>query len=81
MRKEIKIECFVPALALEHADNQERIEKKQKIRLALLRYYFNEDFFESIPTWNLEFPFVILEKISFHKIALGYEISATLRFA
>lgn len=76
MKKEEKIKCFVPALALEHSDNLEFASVFEKIKCAVIRYYQNEDFFVSL---KYPVPGVFIEKKIFHPKALGYEVSAVVK--
>lgn len=75
IHKEKKIECFVPALALQHFSNPEEASVEERIRLAVARLYINEDFYE--PCDNL--PYVFLEHSQFEKDALGYIVSAIVK--
>ena len=72
-----KIECFVPALALEHHDNDEFLQRKERIRAAVRRLYQYGDFFADDPD-NIG-PFVILDDMKFHAGALGYQVWARVR--
>ena len=74
---EEKIKCFVPALALEHHDNNEFLRHKERIRAAVRRLYQYGDFFINDPE-NVG-PFIIIDDIKFHAHALGYQVWGRVR--
>lgn len=73
--KEVSI--FVPARALEHECNSEDANLKEKLKWALIRYYFNKDFFN--PAVKRPFPGIFLEKIALKVEPLGYAVEAQIK--
>lgn len=76
---DVKINCFVPALALEHSANPEGLTKKDKIRRAILRYYFNNKNFYAYYLGTHPLPFVVLEAVVLKKDPLGFAVQARVR--
>lgn len=76
--KKISVECFVPALALEHDDNNERSQLQDKLRFAIIRCYQNNDFFSPVSK-KIRLPAVLILKRTFYPEALGYLVSAILK--
>ncbi len=76
-KKEKRINVFVPALALEHVCNPENASRREKLQLAVMRYFFNKDFYN--PTYYRPAPYVFLEKIFFKSDPLGYAVSAVVK--
>ncbi len=77
MTKEKKLNIFIPAQALEHVCNAENANLREKIRWALIRYYFNKDFFN--PAYTRPAPSVYVEKQLLKTDPLGYAVEAVLK--
>ena len=75
MHQEKMIECFVPALALEHPSNPETFKKVDKVRAAVRRYEQNGDF-DSLITVRDPMPDIFIKKMEFKPEALGYWVVA-----
>lgn len=70
-----KIECFVPAQALEHPKNNSNFSRIDKIRAAVRRYDITDDFFEDTGE-STSLSFIVLEKVEFKPKELGYWVIA-----
>ncbi len=71
-----KLNIFIPARALEHPCNSEFASRREKIKLAVIRYFLHGDFFTA--HYTRPAPYVFLEKIHFKTNPLGYAIQATV---
>lgn len=78
MKREKKIEYFIPAMALEHPSNPESFTLHQKLKFAVLRYFINKDYYSliSVPS---PLPDLFLEQHTFNKEKIGYDILATIK--
>lgn len=77
MSKVEKIEIFVPAHALEHPANKETARREEKIRMAILRYYQQDDFMALLEAQD-SIPWVNLHKVTFKPRELGYKVLASI---
>jgi hypothetical protein len=76
-RKEKKIECFIPAIALEHQSNGSGYHLREKIFAAIRRFEENNNF-EGLITVRDPMPTIVLEKKVFNPQELGYDVVARI---
>lgn len=73
-----EIECFIPANAIEHIGNPERISLRNKLRLALIRNYQKGNFYADLDR-SEKIPTVVVHYHALNPDELGYWIWATMR--
>ena len=73
-----KIDLFVPALALQHPTNPENCDLKCKIRLAILRFWQNDDFGSILQVVDPAL-LIIIKEVVFNKEKLGYDVKGYVR--
>lgn len=77
MSKEKTVECFVPAMALQHYTNGETFNLHQKLCAAVLRLFYTGNFIDLFSIQD-PIPNVFLSKIDFKPHPLGYNIIAKI---
>lgn len=70
-----KIECFIPAIALEHPHNEEFYDLREKLCAALHRYQTTGNFLATSPVEE-PMPYFFIERREFSREPLGYKIVA-----
>lgn len=76
--KEEKLNIFIPAMALQNPANPPDINLNQKLRFAVLRFFFTKDFYGLISVRD-PLPGVFLEEYKLNAPLLGYDVSAIVR--
>lgn len=76
-KKPENINVFVPALALQHFCNPADATRNERIKLAVMRFYLNKDFYN--PAYQRPAPYVFLEKIYLKTDPLGYAVQAVIQ--
>lgn len=77
MPKSKTIECFIPALALEHPANEENYTLRDKLCAAVNRFIHTGSFSELITVQD-DTPYVFIENTVFNPVDLGYYVRAKI---
>lgn len=74
MPKQKKLNIFIPAQALEHLQNGEDFNLREKLAAAVDRLVKTGDFFEPVA----EKSYVFIENKKFHPESMGYTVEAKI---